>query len=85
LKNLIWFMPETGNPRHPSSFKPGKTAFSQRSGAAKSSRPWQLPDGLVNVAQLRQAMVRPEREKLFGVVEVDETDVLQLCSRAEGR
>ena len=29
LKNLIWFMPETGDPRHPSSFKPGKTAFSQ--------------------------------------------------------
>ena len=29
LKNLIWFLPETGDPRHPSSFKPGKTAFSQ--------------------------------------------------------
>ena len=29
LKNLIWFMPETGDPRHPSSFKPGKTACSQ--------------------------------------------------------
>ncbi len=25
--------------------------WGERSGAAKSSRPWQLPDGLVNVAQ----------------------------------
>ena len=45
----------------------------ERSGAAKSSRPWQLPDGLVNVAQTSAGMVRPGREKLCGKVEVDET------------
>ena len=47
--------------------------WDERSGAAKSSGPWQLPDGLVNVAQTSAGMVRPGREKLCGKVEVDET------------
>src|ERR1700681_470360 len=47
--------------------------WGERSGAAKSSRPWQLPVGLVNVAQTSAGHARPGREKLSGVVEVDET------------
>ena len=49
-----------GSPRHTSGIENLVSSdvvyhqsekWGERSGAAKSSRPWQLPDGLVNVAQ----------------------------------
>jgi hypothetical protein len=53
LKNLIWFMPETGDPRHPSSFK--IAVFQARLDREIQSRP--IRAGLAARCDLRSIFV----------------------------